>query len=215
MSHDTGKSWQYCPEVSLAMESDWLHSFQDLQRGFEETVQQCDAARHYLWRPSPWGLPTRPIRRCGWWHRQTTRTLCCNGQCVAQLDTIGIECCAHCLDSHHCPSESAIEQSGTALQVLRQWCKEDDPSGNRPADGAKLEIFKYKFVIIMIDLYLFNDIWSTWMSVVGDIHRVKFVIIAEDEFRVVGVMSCGWIDADWWLEPSAAFLVRIHPGVWI
>jgi len=67
----------------------------------------------------------------------------------------------------------------------------------------------------MIDLYLFNDIWSTWMSVVGDIHRVKFVIIAEDEFRVVGVMSCGWIDADWWLEPSAAFLVRIHPGVWI
>ena len=35
------------------------------------------------------------------------------------------------------------------------------------------------------------------MSVVGDIHWVEFVIIAEDEFRVVCVMSCGWIDADW------------------
>ena len=157
MSRDIGKSCQYWPEVSLAMESDWLHSFQDLQRGFEETVQQCDAARHYLSLPSPWGFPTLPIRRCGWWHRETTRTLCCNEQCVALLGTIGIECCAHCLDSHHCPSESAIEQSCTALQVHRQLRKVIYPLGNRPADGAKLETVKYKFVI-MIELYLFNDV---------------------------------------------------------
>jgi len=55
----------------------------------------------------------------------------------------------------------------------------------------------------------------TRMAVIGDIHGIEFVVIAEDEFRVVCVMCRSRIDADRRLKPSSAFLVWIHPCVGI